>query len=174
MAATQLHRAMARPDPMLNFKWEVLAIPVPNHSNIDTSYIESFEIPFNNVTSSGVFFGGGHNYFPEFHDVSAFNVVFYGDSEGRALAYLWDWKQSVKSFDTGLYKLPTEFKRDWTVNLLNTKGEKIIQVVMQGCWPADTSNITLDQEGSSRITFSQNFSVDNMIIHNKMWPNAGK
>lgn len=174
MARTQLERALARPDPMLTFKWEVTSIPEPNYPNIDTSYIESFEVPFSNVRSTNVFFGGGYNYFPEFHDTSAITIVFYGDSDGRALAYLWEWKQTVKSFDTGLYNLPNNFKRDWKLQLLDTRGTVIATVTYHGCWPADTNPITFDQEGTGRVTFSQVFSIDSMEIDIKLFPNTGK
>lgn len=174
MAATQLHRALARPDPMLNFKWQATSIPGPNSSLIDTSYIENFDLPFSNVRTTGVFFGGGYNYFPEFHDTSAFSVTFYGDSEGRAMAYLWGWKQQVKRFNGGLYNLPSKFKDNWKVELLNTKGEVIVKATLVGCWPADTNNVTLDQDGSNRITFSQTFSLDSMELEFVKWGNIPK
>ena len=176
MAATQLHRALARPDPMLNFKWQVSSIPGPAEFSrlIDTSYIESFDIPFSNVRSTGVFFGGGYDYFPEFHDTSSFSVTFYGDSEARAMAYLWGWKQKVKLFGNGLYNLPVDFKDTWKVQLLNTKGTVIANVSLIGCWPADTNNITLDQDGSNRITFSQTFSLDSMEIEFVKWGDVPK
>lgn len=161
-ADTQIQRALARPDPMLNFKWEVVAIP--GDAIIDTSYIESFEIPFSNTRITNVFMGGGYDYFPEFHDTSSFAVTFYADSKGLALKYLWNWKQEVKDFVTGRYNLPSQFKRDWSVNALDTTGSIILTITYHGCWPADTNNITFDQEGSSRVTLSQTFSVDSMEI----------
>jgi hypothetical protein len=178
MARTQLQQALARPDPMLTFQWEVKTVPGGDvyFGNNPASYIESFDVPFSNVKTTGVFFGGGYNYFPEFHDTSAFSVTFYGDSEGRALAYLWDWKQQVKDFSTGLYGLPAGangFKKDWVVLLNDSKGVALATITFAGCWPADTNNITLDQEGSSRITLAQTFSVDSMSIVLKNYPKAG-
>lgn len=172
----KLQRALARPDPLLSFQWEVKSVPDPAGilGPDPASYIESFDIPFSNVKSTGVFFGGGYNYFPEFHDTSAFSVTFYGDSDGRTLAYLWDWKQQVKSFDTGLYALPKAFKRIWVVNLLNAKGSAVATITFHGCWPADTNNISLDQDGTNRITFSQTFSVDSMELSVSKYPSAGK
>lgn len=165
MADTQLSIALARPDPLLTFRWVVKSIPGNAAAfGIDYSYVETIELPFSNVRSTGVFFGGGYSYFPEFHDTAAFNVTFYGDSEGRVLSYLWNWKQKVKSFGTGLYNLPDEFKEDWTIALLNAKGAEVAQFKYIGCWPADTAPITLDQEGSSRITHSQTFSLDSMEL----------
>ena len=160
-ALTQLARLMTRPDPLLTWRWVTGAVPFGAEYGVDTSYVETFEIPFNNVKTEGVFCAGGYNYFPGFHDVSAFNVTFYGDSKGNALKYIMGWKSKVKSFETGIYALPPEFKRNWHVSLLDPAGEIVITVALEGCWPADTGQISLAYEdGGSRITFNQNFSVD--------------
>lgn len=166
--ATQLGRMVSRPDPMLSFRWMVKKVPYEGESwAIDDSYIENFETPFNNIDASGIFMGGGRAYFPEFHDVSAFSIVFYGDSLGKSLKYLWTWKQKVKSFRTGLYSLPNGpdgYKQDFIVALLDAKGDSILELTYKGCWPTDTSPITLDQEGSTRITHSQTFSTDDVEV----------
>jgi hypothetical protein len=160
----ELKRLLSRPDPMLTFRWEVKSVPFADFG-VDSSYVESFELPFNNVKSTGVFFAGGYDYFPEFHDISAFNVTFYADVEGRAMNYLMAWKTRVKSFSTGLYNVPQDFKGDWVVAQYDNKGNEIVEYTFGGCWPADTGQISLDySDGSGRITFNQNFSVDGCTI----------
>lgn len=163
-ADTQLGKLLRRPDPLQSWRWVAKTVPFGDLFGVGPEYVESIEIPFNNVKSDGVFFGGGYNYFPGFHDVSAFNVTFYGDSEGRTLKYLMYWKQRVKSFDTGLYNLPFEYKRTWNVLLLDPAGETVIEVELSGCWPADTGQLSLNYEGSERLTFNQNFSIDNCKV----------
>lgn len=163
--ATQLSRMISRPDPLLLFHWEVKYLPFSEEfGNIDGSYVESFELPFSNVTSGQVFFGGGYNYFPEFHDTSAFTMNFYGDCEGKTIKYLWGWKQKVKSFKTGLYNLPSEYKKDITVMLRNPKGETVLEVTYLGCWPSDTAQIGLDYASNDRVIIPQTFSLDSMDI----------
>lgn len=162
---TQLGRMLQRPDPLLAFRWVAKSVPFSELGPIDDSFIESFEIPFNNIKADGVFFGGGYNYFPQFHDVSAFNVNFYADSKGRSLKYLLGWKSMVKDFETGLYNLPTEYKRPWVVALLDAKGNGICEVTYEGCWPADTGQLSLDySDGSTRLVLNQNFSTDSMSV----------
>lgn len=163
-ASTQLGKLMSRPDPLLAFRWIVRDVPGGSAFGVDPSYVESFEVPFSNVKATGVFMGGGYNYFPEFHDTSAFNVVFYGDSNGNALKYIWDWKMRVKKFDTSIYALPQTFKADWVVVMLDPRGNEVIEVTYQKCWPADTGQLSLASEGSERLTFNQNFSVDSMAV----------
>jgi hypothetical protein len=166
-AETQIGRALSRPDPQLSFRWIVKAIPdkfgFATKFKIDSAYVESFELPFSNIKSDGVFFGGGYDYFPGFHDTSAFNVTFYGDSEHRVLKYIWAWKNTVKNIDTGLYKVGDKFKDEWVVQLLNNTGKVTCEVTYSGCWPADTGQLQLDQE-SNRFIINQNFSVDSMSL----------
>ena len=162
---TQLGMLLRRPDPLLSFKWVVQDVPGGAEFGVEPNFIESFEVPFSNIKASGVFIGGGYNYFPEFHDTSAFNVVFYGDCDGRALKYLLAWKKQVKDFNTSIYNLPKNFKRDWTVLMMDTTGAGVLEVKYSGCWPADTGQVSLDQDGSTRITFNQNFSVDSMKVN---------
>lgn len=168
---TQLSKLMpdVLPDPLLTSRWIAKVVPIitfegATHS-LPSEYIESIELPFNNVTSSGVFIGGGHWYFPEFHDVSAVNINFYGDSRGNSLRYLWAWKRLVKRFDNGLYRLPVEYKQDWTIALLDPKGDIVIEGYLKGTWPADTQSVALNYtDGTSRIVYSQNFSLDDMDL----------
>ena len=161
-SSTQLGQILSRPDPLLVWRWCVDTVPFGEEFGIGPNYVETFEIPFNNIKAEGVFCAGGYNYFPGFHDVSAFNVTFYGDSEGNALNYIMGWKSKVKNFDTGIYALPGEYKRDWQVRLLDPAGNTVLTVLLEGCWPADTGQVSLNyDDGGARISFNQNFSVDN-------------
>lgn len=152
-----------RPDPLLMFRWIVETVPFGEQFGVGPEYVETFELAFNNVKSDGVFFGGGYNYFPGFHDVSAFNITFYGDSRGKVLKWLNHWKNQVKNFSTGIYNLPPQYKRDWVIYLLDAAGNPVASYKCTGCWPADTGQITLDyNDGSGRISVNQNFSVDDI------------
>lgn len=159
-----------RPDPLLNFRWIVETVPFGEGTDaagrgfkVGPEYVETFELTFNNVKVDGVFFGGGYNYFPGFHDVSAFNITFYGDSGGNVLRWLNHWKSQVKDFNTGLYNLPPAYKRDWVIILLDAQGNDVASYQCSGSWPADTGQLTLDyNDGNGRISLNQNFSVDNV------------
>ena len=162
---TQLGRMLSRPDPMMTYLWEVQNLPFATDflGTDPASYVEAFDVPFSNVKTTGVLFGGGYNYFPEFHDTSAFSMTFYGDSQGRVLKWLWHWKQLVKDFNSGLYNVPSEFKGDIVVNCLNTTGKPFLSITYHGCWPADTGNLPLDQE-AAKVSIQQTFSLDSMEL----------
>lgn len=163
MPTIQLGSVLERRDPLLLFKWYATSVPFAELGPIGPEYIETIEIPFNNVKSEPVFRGGGYVYFPGFHDVSAFNVTFYADAQGRSLKYLMQWKDKIKNFKTGIYALPGAYKRDWQVALLAPDGTTVATAKLIGCWPADTNQINLDyNDGSGRVPLNQNFSVDDM------------
>ena len=168
---TNIGLMLARPDPQLAFKWVVKG-SFPS-GNVDASgkkiptigaqFIESIDVPFNNLEADSVFAGSGYNGFPVFHKLSAFSVNIYNDSDGRALSFIMMWKALIKSFDTGLYNLPKDYKATVTVVLLDTQNSPVIEIDLIGIWPADTSNFPLSQE-NSMLTLTQNFSVDNQTI----------
>ena len=164
MPTIQLQTVFKRSDPLLSFRWKVQDVPFGQKYGIGPEYVETFEIPFNNVKAENVFRGGGFVYFPGFHDVSAFNVTFYGDCDGQVLAWLMHWKSRVKNFNNGIYSLPGNYKMPWTVDLLDPAGGVAITIVLEGRWPADTANISLDSDSSTRLTFNQDFSVDNCKV----------
>lgn len=152
-----------RPDPLLTFRWIVETIPFGDGFEVGPEYVETFELTFNNVKTEGVFFGGGYNYFPGFHDVSAFNITFYADAKGNVLRWINHWKNQVKDFSTGLYNLPPQYKRDFVIILIDAAGNDVASYKCGGCWPADTSQIALDyNDGSGRVLLQQNFSVDDV------------
>lgn len=163
---TNISKLVARPDPMLSFKWVIPAgfVCATDTGNVlPTEFVESIDIPFNNVKVDGMFTGGGYTYFPSFHDISAFTVNFYMDRENITMSWLAAWKNKVKDFNTGLYGLPSVYKGSVTVHLLDSKNNGILEVSLLGIWPADTNQITLDSE-NNKLVISQNFSIDGQSI----------
>lgn len=162
---TKLRLATTRKDPLFSWHWAITSeIPFGKEYGVDHSFIETVEIPFNNVTSDGVFAGSGYDYLPVFHNVAAFTINVYADADGNSLKWLMAWKGKVKDFSTGLYGLPSEYKRDFQISLFNQKGKTVIKARLIGVWPADTGPIPLQYSSSDRLVYSQNFSIDDMSI----------
>lgn len=166
MSRTQLSRGLSRPDPLMNFRWVTKMIPSVGQNYIGPEFIQNVEIPFSNVAAESIFFCGAFKYFPGFSDISAFNISFYGDSKGLALRYILHWKSLVKDFTTGIYNLPPQYKRSWNFILIDANGNDVVEVELQGCWPADTGSVPLSYESSEAIVWNQNFSTDHCKILN--------
>ena len=165
-ALTHLELMTNRPDPLLSFKWVVHGGFTNGRvgSILPAEYVESVEIPFNNVKSENIFAGSGYNYFASFHDVSSFTVNFYMDVDNTVMAWLAEWKNKVKNFSTGVYGLPKDYKGEVTIHLLDNQNDGVMAAKLQGIWPADTNNFQLDSE-NNRLVISQNFSIDGQEVY---------
>lgn len=155
---TDIAIIQSRPDPLPSWKWRsdtVTPFGLPYH------YVEGIDLPWNNIDiGNKIPRGSGYAYYPGTHDISAVTIVLYEDSDARTLQWLYDWKSKVKDFNTGLYGYPTEYKRNWTFVMCNTKDVPVITAELTGMWPADTSPVQLGYSEAGRIIHSQQFSVD--------------
>lgn len=156
----QLPDVLNRPDPMMTWRWVVAgggALPF----GLPAVYVESIDVPFENVqVQQGIFSGGTFTYFPANHDVAAFSMTFYEDEQATVLKWITQWRSKIKDMSTGLMNLPKLYKRDINVDLLNGRGESVFTVKLLGCWPSDTGNLGLSYSDEGRLTITQSFSID--------------
>ena len=161
---TAISKLQARPDPLLNFKWLVETLPEVGGVKLDTSYVESIDLPLNNITAGDNWYGGsGYTCFPGPHTISSVSITLYEDSKGSSLKWLTAWKFLVKDFSTGLYNLPSEFKKPMRVVLFDIKNMPVIRADIVGLFPLDTGNLSLNYTDSGRIILTQTLSVDDLI-----------
>ena len=156
-----------RSDPLTEWMWKVRGdtFPAPSGvTGVSTLYVETFDLSFSNIkVEDSLFGGGGYSYFPGFHDCSAFSVTFYEDSQASTLKFIKEWKAKIKNFSSGVYNPPSEYKVDnLIVDLFDTKGNVALSVKLNGVWPAETSNLSLDTSSTNRLRITQSFSVDNV------------
>lgn len=156
---TDIQKLLSRPDPHLSFKWVCYDDTLP--FGLPSTYLEGIEVPFLNIkVQQGVFSGSGYNYFPGFHDISAFNMTLYEDQMASTLKWIYAWKKRIKDFNTGAYELPINYKRDMKVCLLNTLNDIILKIHLMNIWPADTQSLNLGYTDDGRTIISQTFSID--------------
>lgn len=161
VAKTELAQLQALPDPLLNFRWVVQE----SFAGLPKSYVERVDLPFSNIqVREGIYNASSFTYFPGFHNISAFSMSFYEDKNATVLSWINQWKNKIKDFNTGLYKLPSTYKRDLKVHLLDQTGEDVMIVQLKGLFPAETSNLPLEYTSSNRITIEQQFSCDDGVI----------
>lgn len=162
-AKTQIAKLKERNDPLLSFKWlcpdETLPFGLPS------DFLESVDLPWNNIkTESGFYVNGSYLYYPGAHDIESFSMVFYEDDKVTCTKWIQQWKAAIKSFDTGLYNLPKDYKKDMKVQLMDSKNNPIMTVELIGIWPEATSPWSLNYTDNGRLTVSQSFSIDDQII----------
>jgi len=160
---THIQKLLNLPDPLLDFKWICRDGKLP--FGLPSEYLESIDLPFLNIRiKEGVFGGSRYTYYPGFHDISSFSVNFYEDSQGNVTRWLWQWKNRIKDFKTGIYNLPSDYKRNLNIQLLDTNNTPVINASLIGVWPADTSNYQLNYTNNGRIIVGQTFSIDNQEL----------
>jgi hypothetical protein len=145
----------------MDFKWVSNVIPFDLPSN----YLESVDLTFNNIkVGEGIYGGSGFSYYPGAHDVASFSATFYEDDRCTALKWVEGWKAKIKNFSTGAYEMPSNYKRTWTITLLNTKNEPVLNAKLEGVWPSNTGNFALNYTSNGRLVLTQEFSKDNMVL----------
>ncbi len=157
-----------RSDPQLSFTWACQDATLP--FGLPSDFLEAVDIPFNNVKiGETIYANGGYNNFPGSHSISGVSMSFYEDDKGTTMRWIDTWKRKIKDFDTGYYNLPgdgldnsTGFKQQVSVELLNTRGERVYTVQLIGLWPEATSNYSLNYTDNGRIVVAQSFSIDDM------------
>lgn len=159
---TEIERILALPDPQLAFKW--ISKPLPFGHKAE--YVEAVDINHNNIAASeGVYFGSRFVYFPGTHTIAAFTLTLYEDRLGTSQKWINDWKSRVKDMESGAYGLPSDYKRNIEVQLLDQKNLPVATYKMIDCWPTDTQPFSLNYtDGSGRITVAQTFSVDHSQV----------
>lgn len=155
---TDLQRILSRSDPLLNFKW----VTEESLFGLPGNYLESVDVPFNNISvREGQYVGASFIYFPGTNNTSSVGITLYEDSEGSTVRWLESWKSAIVDFKTGLHNLPIEYKRNLKVYMLDTMGEKVTTVYLEGIFPEATGNISLGYNESGRVIITQTFSCDN-------------
>lgn len=171
---TDISKLTQRNDPLPDFKWVISpssaiipngGLPDINGVSLPLTYVESIDLPFRNINIvGGVYAGGTYSYYAGSHDISSITINFYEDVKASALKYITQWKNLIKNFSTGIYSLPSVYKKDLMVQLLDFKNSPVITARLIGIWPADTSALNLNYTTNGNVVYSQVFSVDDQEI----------
>lgn len=155
-----------RPDPMMSFKWVCSDASLP--FALPCHYLESVDLNWENIQVASAYYEAGSNsYFPGINDVSAINMTFYEDQLASAMQWIMEWKAAVKDMNTGFYNMPSTYKKDVNISLLDNKNREIMVVKLIGLWPEATSSWSLNYTDAGRLVVSQSFSIDNQKIEFK-------
>jgi len=171
---TDISKLTQRHDPLPNFKWVVSpssasipggGLPDINGVSLPLTYVESVDVSFCNISIvGGIYAGGTFSYYAGSHDIDSITINFYEDVKGSALKYILSWKNLIKNLSTGIYSLPSVYKRDLIVQLLDYQNDPVITARMINIWPSDTSSLNLSYTDAGHIVYNQLFSVDDQEL----------
>lgn len=149
-------------DPLLDFKWVCTSLPL----GLDPTYVEEIDLPFQQISpKEGLFGAGQYTYHPAFQDISAFDITFYEDSKLSTTSWLLKWFERIRRPSDGAYYLPTNYKFDIQLVLMDTTGATVCEVKLINVWPTARGNWPLSYSGNDRLRVQQNFSVDRSEIN---------
>lgn len=156
-------KARSRGDePLLGFKWVCTSLPY----GLPVTYVESVQVSFVNFNiKDGLFAAATYSYFPGFTDIDSFTITFHESISAKATKWILYWKSRIKNFETGAYYLPSNYKEDIKLSLLNNRNESVIDITMVDVWPATNDQWDLNYtDPAARMQVSCTFSVDDQVI----------
>jgi len=153
--------------PIFDHMWMVKSLPTFEGKTIPIQYVLGVELPFPGLGVDQTEVAATTISFPDKSEVVAFSMSIHEDSKVRTVAWLLAWQANIQDPYTGLYYLPTKYKRDIPVAIYNTRGEEIMTALLKGAWPSTISSWDLQGGGSGMIRNSVSFNCDAFI------PNIG-
>jgi hypothetical protein len=107
-----------------------------------------------------MFGGGSFFHYPGFMRLDSFSLVMYEDQDFAATTWVTGWMYVIRNPKTGAYSLPSEYKKEIQVSLVNRENAPVLSVRLLGCWPTSVANLDLNYTDSSRLTLNITMSVD--------------
>lgn len=149
-------------EPLMGFKWICTSLPY----GLPTTYVESIQVSWVKLNvKDGLFAAATYSYFPGFSDIDSFTMTFHEGVGTKTRQWLTGWLNRIKNFSTGTYYLPSNYKEDIQIALLDNKNNKVMDVTMVDVWPIVPDPIDLNYtDPSSRIQLSVSFSVDDQKV----------
>jgi hypothetical protein len=162
-ARDPLKAGRARSDPLLAFNW-YCDLPAINGTQLSWEFIEEITLPFVEFDQVSNYQAGKMFHYAHHHSIGTLSMKFYEDSQGSTTKYLDEWRRAIISLDSGLYSLPSEYKKVISVTVLDVSKLTVMFLQYTGCWPLRGDPLALISGSSDRVNPSAEFSVDEMRI----------
>lgn len=123
--------------------------------------VETFMAPNVGVTFEDAAFNAGTRSFPSSRTVDQIQIQLAENTSLDVLNYLRDWKNKIVN-DRGDFGLPSEWKKDISIELMDETGQVIDKLSWYGCGPTRVDALTFDSMSSRHISINVTFVVDGM------------
>lgn len=156
-----LGKALARPDPLFQFDWDVI-VKGPNGITIPPEYIEELQCPNFRTESEGVFRASGKIYIAKHYDIAAVTLRLYEDQKLTSLKALRSWFNAIHK-PGGDYEVPAKYKGEIHVMPKDSAQTTIATLMLRGVFPTAHPTIPFTSQ-NERTTYDVEFSVDSLDI----------
>lgn len=162
MAGITLSSLSSLPDPALSTQWWIPILPFDTNGEMHKRIL-SVNVSFENIgEGEPEYSAGGYYYYAGTTQVEAFSIVFREDELCTSMKYVYGWKSRVRNPNTGLVYLPSWYKKDVVVELLNSVKNPIQRVTYKGVYPSTTSQYALSGETATALRVEQQFRCDSI------------
>ncbi len=156
----------SRKDPLLTVDWIGMVmtkstLPLPD---LPWYYIDEIQTPSVRINAEPVFREGRTKKYASSFDVDSCTLKLYTDASGQAFNFANAWVQSTKRPD-GLWNLPTNYKKDIVIYVLDSTRSTVVDIRLIGCFPTSWSSYNLESGGSNPVETTLELSVDDMVIN---------
>lgn len=162
-----------RTDPVTNFDW--IAVVVNKGLSLNTTipwyYINDIQTPSLSLSAADKYRAGRLVKFAELFTVDSCNIKIYSDTTGQAFNFCNDWVRSAYR-DDDLYQLPSAYKKDIIVYILDVKRQIVVDVKLVGCFPTSWAGYNLSSGAASALETSLTLSVDDVRVNYDSQPTS--
>jgi hypothetical protein len=152
----------ARQDPLFSIDWQATIIfgPEDDIQPIDPIYIESIQVPSMRIDNKPIYREGSTlNYAGTFSTDNS-RIVLYNDREGKAAKFALSWLNSVYDFETGNYRMPSEYKKQIVIAFKDATQSVAYYARLNGCWPTSLNQLELNSKEANLLPIEMDLSVD--------------
>lgn len=158
-----LDAALSRPDPLLGLNWRCDLPIIDSTNQLDWSRVEEANLPFVEFEQVSNYRAGKMFHYPHHYTLGVLTLKLYEDSFGSALSYLNEWKRLMLDGKTGLYNVPSVYKKPVKITIYDSSFRTVMFLTYIGCWIPRHDPYTLSGE-TQRINPSVEVSVDDVEL----------
>ena len=163
MADVSIHNFLSSRDPQLNFRWR--AKGTKDSFGIDPKYVERVTVPWSNFDSMPIYVQGSNKFYHSVNDHDSVSIAFYVDTNLTVIDAMQKWIKKI--YKDGRYGLPIDYKKNFSVELLDNNEETpIAEFKIEGAWPSSIDGLELNYNSSERLILTVTLTVDQISFMN--------
>lgn len=155
-----LSRMLARPDPILSCDW--IAVVQNATSPIGWEYIDTFNAPEMSIETHQHMVNAVSVHTASNRSIGQISMGLYTDRRAMSINWALSWFRSTHRPD-GFFGLPSTYKRDIVLYMLDQHRKTVVDFVFHGCVPISYGSYDLNGDGNILNT-SLTLSVDDVSI----------
>ena len=160
-----LNEMSKRFDPVTNFEWiAVIRNRGTQNMILPWYYVDEITIPLANFASTQKYINGREVKYADMFSVNTCTAKIYSDVSGMAFNYSDHWCKSVYR-DDNLYQMPSEYKKDVWIFILDITRQVVMNVQLIGVWPSAWADYQLVGNSAAHLETSLTLSVDDFKMN---------